>query len=86
MAATQKHEIQICMGSSCFSRGNNGNLQVIQQFLRDHNLEESVKVVGNLCVGECSTGPNLRIDGRLYREVNREICLNLLKTLLTEDA
>ncbi len=71
-------EILICMGSSCFARGNNKNLAVIQDFLRRHGLDVSVKLRGDLCHGNCKEGPNLVIDGVSYNQVDANTCLDLL--------
>lgn len=57
------HEIVVCMGSACFSRGNAGTVPLIQEFLRDKGLEHAVKVTGTLCQNQCRQGPNLCVDG-----------------------
>lgn len=72
-------QIVICMGSSCFARGNQRNLAVIEQYLRDHDLEASVDLRGSLCMGACAEGPNLMIDGRLYHETDEGTVLDLLR-------
>jgi len=59
-------EIHICLGSSCFSRGNAENLRVIQQYLADRGLNIRITVTGHLCEDQCSSGPNLVVDGRMY--------------------
>jgi NADH:ubiquinone oxidoreductase subunit E len=66
-AATQ---ITICMGSSCFSRGNSRNLEVVQNFFKRHPLPPSMELSGHLCEGHCKSGPNVRINGKLYHEVD----------------
>jgi len=58
------HEIVVCMGSACFSRGNSGTVPVIQEYLRERGLENAVKVTGILCQNRCRQGPNLDIDGQ----------------------
>ena len=35
-----KKEIVICLGSSCFARGNNKNLEFIQEYLKVNNLKD----------------------------------------------
>jgi len=67
------------MGSSCFSRGNRYTLQLIQQFLKDHQLERDVILKGNHCFNECSKGPILKIDSRVYKEVDRDNILEILE-------
>jgi NADH:ubiquinone oxidoreductase subunit E len=79
-----RKEIKICMGSSCFSRGNRVTLQLIQQYLKDHDLEREVVLKGNHCFGECSAGPILKIDTRVYEEVNRDSILEILENELAE--
>lgn len=70
--------ITICMGSSCFSRGNSANAEVIQRFIADNALEDRVAVRGCLCEGECKNGPNIRINDRLYTDVSPETLPELL--------
>lgn len=55
--------MQICMGSSCFSRGNKDVVMFIKDYLRTNHLEDRVDFKGARCMGHCSNGPNLIIDG-----------------------
>ena len=63
-------EIKICMGSSCFSRGNAANLKVIREYLAAHGLSARVAPMGHLCENLCSQGPNLILDGVMYHAVD----------------
>ncbi len=65
-----KCEITICLGSSCFSRGNKEVLQVIKSFISEHNLSAKVFFHGDLCGGHCDEGPVLKIDDTLYSSVS----------------
>ena len=49
-------KIQVCMGSSCFARGNNRNLQVITKYLKDNNLDAEIELCGLRCCNLCSKG------------------------------
>ncbi len=71
--------ITICMGSSCFSRGNNRHLPTIQQFIAQHKVHARVELVGSRCEGLCMHGPNIRIDGVLLQELNDEVLLAALR-------
>lgn len=64
-----KHNIYICLGSSCFSRGNEEILEFIKDYLKKNNLKESTDFRGHLCTGECKYGPNLNIDGQKYHDL-----------------
>lgn len=71
--------IQICMGSSCFSRGNGKTLKVIQQYLKDHQLEGEVVLKGNHCFGDCSLGPIVKINEQMNENVHSDSVLELLE-------
>lgn len=58
-------EIVVCMGSSCFSRGNSSNLTAIQDYLRDNALAARVTIVGSRCEEQCMHGPVIRVNGEL---------------------
>jgi NADH:ubiquinone oxidoreductase subunit E len=70
--------ITICMGSSCFSRGNSRNIEVIQDFFKTQSLPASVELSGHLCEGRCKSGPNIMINGKLYHEVDPIVIIALL--------
>ncbi len=69
MMTDTKHEIVICLGSSCFSRGNKDVLEVVKEFLREHQLSAEVFFHGDLCGGKCEEGPVLKIDETLFSQV-----------------
>lgn len=71
-------EIQICLGSSCFSRGNSQNLLVLREFLAARGIAARVATVGHLCEEQCSQGPNIAIDGVMHHAVDAA----MLRTLL----
>jgi len=59
----QRIEMQICLGSSCFSRGNKEVVSFIKDYLRKNHLDDKVVFKGARCMGLCSNGPNLNING-----------------------
>ncbi len=61
--------ITICMGSSCFSRGNKKIITFIQNYLKEKQLEDEVVFKGNHCMGNCQQGPMLDINGELIYRV-----------------
>ena len=77
--------ITVCMGSSCFSRGNSANTKIIQNFIEEYNLSDSVQVRGCLCKGECKHGPNIRIDDKLFSNVYSEGLIDLLQHELLQE-
>ena len=69
MAQDSKTRITICLGSSCFTRGNDQHLPQIQEWLGRRGLNDRVLLKGSRCEGQCLHGPNLKIDGELVSEV-----------------
>ncbi len=67
-----KVKILLCLGSSCFARGNHDLIAAIRSYITRNQLEEKVEFRGDHCFGNCSDGPNVQIDSRLYQQVNRE--------------
>jgi hypothetical protein len=59
----QRIEMHICLGSSCFSRGNKDVVNFIREYLRKNHIEDKVIFKGARCMGLCSNGPNLNING-----------------------
>jgi len=77
-----KYEIKVCMGSSCFARGNLDNLNFLEQYIKDNNMDADVELIGGLCQEKCATGPNIYINDKLYSEVNEERLREILDELM----
>ncbi|MCX7786911.1 MAG: (2Fe-2S) ferredoxin domain-containing protein [Spirochaetes bacterium] len=77
----EKIVIEVCMGSSCFSRGNKRNLEILQDYIRKEHLDGTVDVRGKLCAGSCKKGPTITINGNLYSGVTPSLLKTLLQTL-----
>ena len=74
-----KSRIKICMGSSCFRRGNRKNLEFIEACIEEHECAAEVELVGSRCEEECCKGPNIQINGQMFHEVNEEMLFDLIK-------
>ncbi|MGQ1909479.1 (2Fe-2S) ferredoxin domain-containing protein [Marinifilum sp. RC60d5] len=74
----EKIEITICLGSSCFSRGNGKTLKAINAFLEENKLKDKVFFHGELCTGNCAKGPILKVDDQLYEEIDSESVIEIL--------
>jgi NADH:ubiquinone oxidoreductase subunit E len=58
------------MGSSCFCRGNNRNIEVVQDLAARTDLPVPIEARGHLCQNLCKHGPNIVIDETAYREAD----------------
>jgi NADH:ubiquinone oxidoreductase subunit E len=77
---SQRIEMQICLGSSCFSRGNRDVVAYIREYLRKNHLEDRIIFKGARCMNLCSDGPNLRINERIIEEVSLSRIEAILET------
>ena len=71
-------EMTICLGSSCFSRGNSKNLRIIQDYLKKNNLENSIDFKGDLCSEQCNHGPILQINYKVFEQVDESNIISIL--------
>lgn len=81
-----RHEIEICMGSSCAARGNSSSLQILQAFIQENALECTVQLKGALCREQCNRGPVLRIDDVEYTGVEPGAVQDMLRRVLCKPA
>ncbi len=73
-----ENSIKICMGSSCYSRGNQENLEHIERYLSERQIDCSVDLRGSRCEGLCSEGPIVEINGQIHGGVNADTIEQLL--------
>ena len=72
-------EIKICMGSSCYARGNAENLEFIENYIKENNLDAEIEVYGARCENNCEKGPNIIVNGQIYNNVTPEKIIEILK-------
>ena len=77
-----KPEIKICMGSSCFARGNDVNLEYIEEFMKANNIEAKLELFGARCENVCAKGPNIVINGTHYEQMTPEKLKPILEEMI----
>lgn len=60
MPENGKITITVCMGSSCFARGNAENLSFIENFVKEKGLDAKIDLCGSRCENKCATGPHVK--------------------------
>ncbi len=81
-----KLTVEICMGSSCYSRGNSESLGIIEQFCEENDISAEIAIKGCLCMNVCAKGPTLIINGQTFNGVNPACVADLLKFNLRDTA
>jgi NADH:ubiquinone oxidoreductase subunit E len=79
-----RFDLEICLGSSCFSRGNRDVVQFIKEYLRKNHLDDRVVFKGARCFGHCSNGPNMVINGKVIEGVTLDKVERILEENLAE--
>ncbi len=59
-------DVVICIGSSCHLRGSRDVIQILEKLVANHNLKDKVELKGSFCMGECTSGVCVKIDGQIY--------------------
>ena len=78
--------VELCMGSSCYSRGNGSTVQLIESYINENSLDEKILLKGKLCTGSCSNGPCMKINDTKYSHVRPETVLDLIKSYFEGDS
>lgn len=71
--------ISLCMGSSCFARGNSLLLDKLEDAIERNGWKERVALSGTRCAGKCGQGPNVVVDGELHHGMDQGTLLDLLR-------
>ena len=82
MGVDSKITVELCMGSSCFARGNSASLSGIENYLDENGRSERVDLEGHLCLGKCNSGPHIRIDGVEYSAISPDCVIDLIRGAL----
>ncbi len=77
-----KYNIKVCMGSSCFARGNLQNLSFLEEYIKENNLDADIELIGGLCEEKCESGPNIYINDNFYNEVDEDKLKQILEGLM----
>ena len=58
--------VEICIGSSCHVKGATSVLNAIRSKVKTYGLEDKVELTGRFCIGKCTEGVCVTVDGQLY--------------------
>lgn len=71
-------EIHICLGSSCFARGNREMVKEVKSYLQRHHLDDKIVLRGSHCLGNCADGPNISIKGQITGPIDKSNIIRVL--------
>ena len=64
------NEIKICMGSSCYARGNDENIETLEDYINEHKEDSKIELIGLRCTNKCEKGPIIIINGKEYCNIS----------------
>ncbi len=82
---TSTKTIRICLGSSCYTRGNAENLNLIKDFVESNAMVYHLDFRGQLCSEKCNRGPIIAINQKVFEEVTPLGLMKILSDNLLEE-
>lgn len=65
--------IKICVGSSCHLKGSPELVELLQNAVKEYNLENEVTLAGSFCIGKCNRdGVTVQVDEEIYPGITKE--------------
>jgi len=72
-------DVVVCLGSSCFARGNSEVLAMLQQYAQKSGSNPLLHLAGCLCQDQCKQGPNLKIGDEFHHNITATSLRELLR-------
>jgi len=73
--------IKVCLGSSCYVRGNDKMLTFIEDYIQKNQKDVSLELVGCRCTNLCQDGPNIFIEDKKYSNISKDELIKVLEAL-----
>ncbi len=65
--------VQICVGSSCYIKGSQEIVDLLEKAVEEHHIEDEVVVSGSFCVGKCNrNGVTVQVDDDIHVGITRD--------------
>ncbi len=65
--------VQICVGSSCHIKGAPEIVELLENAVREHHIEDDVVLTGSFCIGKCNrVGVTVQVNDDVHVGVTRE--------------
>ena len=65
--------IQVCVGSSCYLKGSQEIVEMLQDAMTEHQIENEITLIGALCIGKCNrVGVTVQVDDNIHTGITKE--------------
>lgn len=58
-------EVYICVGSSCHIKGSYYIIKNFEELIQRYKLEDEIELKASFCLGHCTNGVSVCIDGEI---------------------
>ena len=73
--------VQVCVGSACHLKGSDAIVELIENAVKEHNIEDDVVLTGSFCIGKCNrTGVTVQINDDIHVGITTENFREFFKT------
>ncbi|MBQ4158843.1 MAG: NAD(P)H-dependent oxidoreductase subunit E [Clostridia bacterium] len=59
-------KVTVCIGSSCHLKGSRKIVEVLQDLIRENDLDDKVELGGTFCIGQCQKGVCVTINEEVF--------------------
>ena len=65
--------IQVCVGSSCHLKGSEAIVEMLQNAIAEHHIEDDVVLTGSFCIGKCTrVGVTIQVNDDVFTGITTE--------------
>jgi len=79
-----KLEVNVCVGTSCHTRGSGKLLRALLAHVQENGYQAHVDIKASFCFERCDRGPTVAIGGRVYEKCSFETARDALEQRVNE--
>ena len=65
--------VQICVGSSCHLKGSEAIVELLENAIAEHHIEDDVVLSGSFCIGKCNrVGVTVQVNDDVHVGITTE--------------
>ena len=65
--------VQVCVGSSCHLKGSEAIVEMLQNAIAEHHIEDDVVLTGSFCIGKCTrVGVTIQVNDDIFTGITTE--------------
>ena len=65
--------VQVCVGSSCYLKGSQEIVELLEDSVSAHGLTEEVVLSGSFCIGKCNrVGVTVQVNDEIHVGITRD--------------